>query len=127
MIPYSQHCTRGEIIACLYNQAAGTEELSPTTAEELVHKQLGDARTLEGRTIPSQEGFIGAINGIPLNVMCTTDGIDITHYPHGDGLALINALIDKRLSAKVGMEVLSDGRVSRNFVKLPGNELTHER
>lgn len=107
MVPYSRHCTRGEIFACLYNHAVGTEELSPTTAEELVHKQLGDARTLEGRTVPRQEGFIGAINGIPLKVMCTVNGIDVTSYPHGDGLALINALIDKRLSDRVGLEVVS--------------------
>lgn len=57
--------------------------------------------------MPSQEGFIGTINGIPLNVMCTVDGIDVTHYPHGDGLALINVLIDKRLSYSVYLKVTS--------------------
>ena len=103
LVRYSQCCTRGEIIALLYNRAVqgkNMAEITPEVAEELVHKKLGDARTLEGRIVPSQEGYLDEINGIPLNVWCYAGAIDVFGYLHGDGTTLIRSFISQKLIDK---------------------------
>lgn len=100
-VMYSSCCTLGEIIALLYNHVAQEKSkaaITPEVAEELVHKKLGDARTLGGRSVPSQEGYLDEINGVPLSVWCYPGAIDVSGYPHGDGRALTDLFIDKRKS-----------------------------
>ena len=73
IVRYAPHCTRGEVIALLYNHIAqdnSMPSIKPEVAEELIYKKLGDARTLEGKVVPSQEGYIVEINGVSLNVWC---------------------------------------------------------
>ena len=103
-------CNRGEIIARLYNHAVQGKdiaEITPEVAEELVHKKLGDARTLEGRIVPSQEGYIDEINGIPLNVWCRIEAIDVSGYLYGDGKALIDPFVAKRKSDRARLKAQS--------------------
>ena len=95
---YSPHCARGDIIALLYNHATREKSglrITPEVAEDLVHKQLGDARTIDGRVVPSEEGFIDKIKGVPLNVYCYEGMIDVSEYPHGDGKKLIYEFISE--------------------------------
>ena len=94
-------CNRGEIIALLYNRAVkgkNIAEITPEIAEELAHKKLGDARTLEGRNVPAQEGYLDAINGVPLNIWCYDGAVDVSGYLHGDADALIRSFVNKRIS-----------------------------
>ena len=104
IVQYAPYCTRGEIIALLYNHAVrlkGGSEISPEVAEELVDRYLGTARTLDGKIIPSLKGFINVIEGVVLNVYCYDGVIDVSEYPHGDGRELIQGLITKRQSEVV--------------------------
>ena len=50
---------------------------------------------MDGRIIPSKEGFIDKINGVTLNVHCYEGAIDVSEYPHGDGKTLIYEFISK--------------------------------
>ena len=102
---YPNCCTRGEIIALLYNNAIKAEtgnyitsEISPEEAEELVHKKFGDAHDLTGMVSPAENGYVDEINGVCLNVCCKKGVIDVSGYPYGDGNALIDSFISKRLS-----------------------------
>ena len=102
---YSNYCTRGEIIALLYNHAIKAETgkhitsgITPEEAEELVHKKFGDICDLTGMVSPIENGWIDEINGVRLNVRCKEGAVDISDYPYGDGNALIDSLISKRLS-----------------------------
>ena len=99
VIQYAPLCTRGEIIACLYNHAvriSGGTEITTEDAERLVHKELGDALTLGGKIVPAQEGIIGTINGVALNIVCYNGIVDVSGYSYGNGVRLINELIAKR-------------------------------
>ena len=99
LVQYVPLCTRGEVIACLYNHAVranGRTEITVEDAEMLVHEELGDALTLGGTTVPAHEGIIGAINGVSLNITCYNGAVDVSGYPYGNGARLINELITKR-------------------------------
>ena len=107
LVHYARYCTRGEIIALLYNYAvrlksglgvSSDAEISSEDAENLVHAQLLDVRTLDGRIRPNDRGLINTIKGIILNVYCCDGAIDVSGYPHGDGRALIQEFISERLS-----------------------------
>lgn len=107
IVYYAQYCTRGEIIALLYNYAvrlksglgvSSEDEISSNDAESLVHAQLLDVRTLDGKIKPNDRGLINTIKGVTLNVYCCDGAIDVSDYPHGDGSALIQEFITKRLS-----------------------------
>ena len=107
LVRYSSCCTIGEIVALLYNHAAQKKsrvEITPEVAEELVRKKLGDACTSEGRIVPSQEGYIDAINEIPLSVWCHDGTIDVAGYLHGDGKALIYSFIGERMSGSAKLK-----------------------
>ena len=64
----------------------------------MVHAQLLDVRTLDGRIKPNDRGLITTIKGVTLNVYCCDGAIDVFGYPRGDGRALIHEFISKRLS-----------------------------
>ena len=107
LVHYARYCTRGEIIALLYNYAvrlgsdlgvSSDAEISSEDAESLVHAQLLDVRTLDGRIKPNDRGLVNTIKGVTLNVYCCDGAIDVSDYPHGDGRALIKEFISKRLS-----------------------------
>ena len=109
-IRYAPHCTRGEIIALLYNRIAQDHSMpliKPEIAEKLVYKKLGDASTMGRKTVPRQEGYIDELNGVLLNVWCYEDAIDASGYPKGDGEVIIKDLIYKRCRDKVGLDVQS--------------------
>ena len=110
IVQYAPYCTRGELIALLYNHAVrlkGGSEISPDFAEDIVHKQLGDARTLEGKTIPNPEGLINAIEGVSLNIFCYEGAVDASGYPHDDGRLLIEGFVSKRLSDHASIKARS--------------------
>ena len=110
IVQYAPYCSRGEVIALLYNNATRMEsssKISPAVAEHLVHAQLGDARTLEGRTIPNPSGFVGTIQGVKLNVDCYDGMVDVSAYPPGGGKELINQFVSKRISDSVSVDVRS--------------------
>ena len=101
IVTYAPYCTRGEIIALLYNNAVREKSgrgISSEVVEGLVHDQLGDARTIDGRIVPNEEGFIDKLESVTLNVYCHLGAIDVSLYPHGNVKALIYELISKRRS-----------------------------
>ena len=107
IVHYAPYCTRGEIIALLYNHAvrvksglgaSSEDEISSEDAESLVRAQLLDVKTLDGGIKPNDRGPINTIKGVTLNVYCCDGAIDVSGYPHGDGSALIQEFITKRLS-----------------------------
>ena len=107
IVHYAQYCSRGEIIALLYNHAirlksglgvSSEDEISSEDAESLVHAQLLDVRTLDGKIKPNDRGLVNTIKGVTLNVYCCDGAIDASGYPHGDGSALIKEFISKRSS-----------------------------
>lgn len=107
IVHYAKYCTRGEIVALLYNYAvrlktelgvSSEDEISSNDAESLVHEQLLDVKTLDGRIKSNDRGLINSIKGVTLNVYCCDGAIDVSGYPHGDGSALIQEFISKRLS-----------------------------
>ena len=98
---YPNCCTRGEIIALLYNHAVEMEpdkHITPEKAEELVRSKLGESRKFTGGVSLVEDGLIDEINGVSLNVYCKNGSIDVSSYPHGDGNVLIESFIYKRLS-----------------------------
>ena len=81
IVMYAPHCVRGEIIALLYNHAAQKKSnvtITSEAAESFVVKELGMVRTLDGKIVPCQDGFIGMINGIPLNITCHKGSVDVS-------------------------------------------------
>ena len=102
---YPNCCTRGEIIALLYNHAIQvdnsrhiTSEITPEEAEELVHKKFGNAHDLTGMAPHVENVYIDEINGVCLNVRCEKGAIDVSGYMYDDGNTLIDSFISKRLS-----------------------------
>ena len=98
---YPNCCTRGEIIALLYNHAVEMEpdkHITPEKAEELVRSKLGESRNFTGGFSLVENGLIDEINGVSLNVYCEKGSIDVSSYPHGDGDTMIDMFVSKRMS-----------------------------